>query len=235
MTDYEKIYNFENLYRAYRKARQGKRWKGAAAKFEVNLLEALNLLRYQLQTKKYTLSPYNTFEVYEPKRRVVMSNAYKDKVVQHSLCDNVLEPILTRSFITDNYASQVGKGTHYGLDRLQEFLRRFYRKNGIDGWILKGDNGRYYEIIAAHTSNAVSYPVETTFAYYRLVELTHTGTIDDPIPYPETAGIVVNVQNGKYYSYKGKVYLAKANMPNCVYPPDTPSLWQWEEVTGREA
>ena len=96
-------------------------------------------------------------------------------------------------------------------------------------------NGRYYEIIAPHTSNAVSYPVETTFAYYRLIELTHTGTIDDPIPYPETAGIVVNVQNGKYYSYKGKVYLAKADMPHCVYPPDTPSLWQWEEVTGREA
>lgn len=140
MTDYEKIYNFENLYRAYRKARQGKRWKGAAAKFEVNLLEALNLLSYQLKTKKYTLSPYNTFEVFEPKRRVVMSNSYKDKVVQHSLCDNVLEPILTRSFITDNYASQVGKGTHYGLDRLREFLRRFYRKNGIDGWILKLDH-----------------------------------------------------------------------------------------------
>ena len=144
MTDYEKIYNFENLYRAYRKARQGKRWKGAAAKFEVNLLEALNLLSAQIRTKRYTMSPYNTFEVYEPKRRVVMSNSYKDKVVQHSLCDNVLEPILTRSFIRDNYASQVGKGTHYGLDRLQEFMRRFYRKNGIDGWILKGDISKYF-------------------------------------------------------------------------------------------
>ena len=73
-----------------------------------------------------------------------MSNSYKDKVVQHSLCDNVLEPILTRSFITDNYASQVGKGTHYGLDRLREFLRRFYRKNGIDGWILKADISKYF-------------------------------------------------------------------------------------------
>lgn len=97
------------------------------------------------------------------------------------------------------------------------------------GEILKY-NGRYYEVIAAHTSNGVAYPVETTFAYYRLIELTHTGTIDDPIPYPETAGIVVNVENGKYYSYKGKIYLAKADMPNCVYPPDTPSLWQWEKV-----
>lgn len=118
MTAYEQIHSFENLYRAYRKARCGKRWKGAAAKFEVNLLEALNLLSYQLRTKTYRLSPYNTFEVFEPKRRVVMSNSYKDKVVQHSLCDNVLEPIFTRSFIRDNYASQVGKGTHYGLDRL---------------------------------------------------------------------------------------------------------------------
>lgn len=44
MTDFEKIHSFESLYNAYRKARQGKRWKGAAAKFEVNLLEALNLL-----------------------------------------------------------------------------------------------------------------------------------------------------------------------------------------------
>ena len=144
MTDFEKIYSFESLYYAYRKARKGKRWKGAAAKFEVNLLEALNLLSAQIRTKRYTMSQYNTFEVYEPKKRVVMSNSYKDKVVQHSLCDNVLEPIFTRSFIRDNYASQVGKGTHYGLDRLQEFMRRFYRKNGVDGWVLKCDISKYF-------------------------------------------------------------------------------------------
>lgn len=144
MTDFEKIHNFENLYKAYRKARCGKRWKGAAAKFEVNLLEALNLLSYQLKTKTYRLSPYNTFEVFEPKRRVVMSNSYKDKVVQHSLCDNVLEPAITRSFITDNYASQVGKGTHYGLNRLQEFMRRYYRRHGSEGWVLKCDVSKYF-------------------------------------------------------------------------------------------
>ena len=53
MTDFEKIHSFESLYNAYRKARQGKRWKGAAAKFEVNLLEALNLLSAQIRTKRY--------------------------------------------------------------------------------------------------------------------------------------------------------------------------------------
>lgn len=92
-------------------------------------------------------------------------------------------------------------------------------------------NGLYFEVIAPHTSNAAAYPVETTFAYYRLIELSAAGTLDDPIPYPETAGIVVNVVSGLYYSYKGAVYLAKADMPNCVYPPDTAGLWQWEKVT----
>lgn len=83
----------------------------------------------------------------------------------------------------------------------------------------------------AITIDAETYPVETTFAYYRLIELSATGTLDDPITYPETAGIVVNVVSGLYYSYKGAVYLAKADMPNCVYPPDTAGLWQWEKVT----
>ncbi len=144
MREYEKIWNFESLYRAYRKARRGKRWKQAAAKFEVNLLEALNLLSAQLQSKTYRLSPYHSFYVYEPKKRLVMSNAYKDKVVQHALCDEVLEPSITPSFIKDNYASQVGKGTHYGLDRLEEFMRRYYRKNGVDGWVLKADVTKYF-------------------------------------------------------------------------------------------
>lgn len=97
------------------------------------------------------------------------------------------------------------------------------------GEIFKYDD-LHFEVIAKHTSNATAYPVKTTFAYYRLIELSATGTLDDPIPYPEGAGIVVNVVKGKYYSYRGETYLAKADMPNCVYPPDTAGLWQWEKI-----
>ena len=99
MQEYEKIYDFQNLYNSYKKARKGKRWKEAAVKFEANLMEAILLLQRQLKTKTYTLSEYNVFKVYEPKERLVMSNSYKDKVVQHSICDNVLEPTLTKTFI----------------------------------------------------------------------------------------------------------------------------------------
>lgn len=162
MQEYEKIFDFRNLYNAYRKARKGKRWKEAAVKFEINLLEAIALLKKQIRTKTYTLSEYNVFKVYEPKERLVMSNSYKDKVVQHSLCDNVLEPLLTKSFIYDNYASQVGKGTDLGLDRLKCFMERYYRINKTaDGWVLKCDIRKYFyninhdklkQLLRKHTS-----------------------------------------------------------------------------------
>ena len=37
-------------------------------------------------------------------------------------------------------------------------------------------------------------------------------------------------EQGKYYSYNGKVYLCNLTMPGCVYAPDTPGLWQWSEA-----
>ncbi len=145
MQEYEKIYDFQNLYNAYKKARKGKKWKEAAVKFEVNLMEAILLLQRQLKTKTYTLSEYNVFKVYDPKERLVMSNSYKDKVVQHSICDNVLEPTLTKTFILDNYASQVGKGTDFGLNRLVCFMRYYYRQNKTaEGWVLKCDIRKYF-------------------------------------------------------------------------------------------
>lgn len=119
--EFEQVYDFGNLYAGFLKARRGKRHKPSVAKFEANLLEALCLLSEMLKTKTYRPSDYFVFKVYEPKERIVMTNAFKDKVVQHSLCDNILEPAFSKAFIRDNYASQSGRGTHDGLYRLEEF------------------------------------------------------------------------------------------------------------------
>lgn len=163
-SDFQRVYDFGNLYTAFLKARRGKRDKPSVAKFEANLLEALSLLSELLKTKKYRMSEYFVFRVYEPKERIVMTNAFKDKVVQHSLCDNVLEPAFTGSFIRDNYASQRGRGTHDGLYRLEGFMRSYYfsrkaraeeesREEGLprlspaeyaDGWVLKCDISKYF-------------------------------------------------------------------------------------------
>lgn len=128
-------------------SRKGKRWKGATNKFEINSLEWVAYLQHLLRTKRYTMGKYNVFTIHEPKERVIKSIPFKDKVVQKSLCDNVLEPIFEKSLIYDNYACRRGKGVHAGLKRTEDFFRRFYRKHGTNGWILKCDIEKYFDSI----------------------------------------------------------------------------------------
>lgn len=90
------------------------------------------------------MNPYNEFKVYEPKERVIKSCSFKDKVVQHCLCDNLLHPTLANEFIRTNYAGQIGKGTHFGMDCLKEQMLDFYNQHGINGWILKCDITKFF-------------------------------------------------------------------------------------------
>lgn len=143
-TGFEVMADFNQLYSAYLESRKGKRWKCAVVRFEVNVLENIMFLHFMLTKHKYRPSPYNYFLVHEPKERLIMYNGFRDKIIQHSLCDNVLGPLLSKTFIYDNYASQKGKGTHFGLDRLKSFMQRYYRQFGADGWVLKCDISKYF-------------------------------------------------------------------------------------------
>lgn len=138
------VTDYGNLYRAYRKAKRGKRFNSSAAKFSSMSLEGVWMLKEQLENQTYRMSPYNEFKIYEPKERVIRSCSFKDKVVQHCLCDNILLSRLKNVFITDSYAGQKGKGTHFGMDRLKAHMLAYYRAHGTEGWILKCDIKKYF-------------------------------------------------------------------------------------------
>lgn len=63
-------------------------------------------------------------------------------------------------------------------------------------------------------------------AIYRPIQPQHTGAKTDPIPYLYG----MDCSSGLYYSAGGEIYLCKADMIPCVYPPDTMGMWQWERV-----
>lgn len=144
MTDFEKVTDFGNMYAAFRKAKCGKGYKKSSARFNLAALDGINAIITQLRKRTYRISDYTEFKVYEPKERVIQTTSFKDKVVQHCLCDNVIMPRLSKVFIYDNCAGQKGKGTLFGLDRLSAQMQQFYWKYGMHGYILKCDIAKFF-------------------------------------------------------------------------------------------
>lgn len=158
MTDFEKVTDFENMYRAYRRSRRGKGYKNSAARFGTMALDSINSLIDQLKNGTYRVSDYNEFKVYEPKERLIQTTSFKDKVVQHCLCDNVIMPRLAEIFIYDNCAAQKGKGTMFGLERLKLQMLEFYKQYGRGGYILKCDVKKFfYNISHEQLKDIVGY------------------------------------------------------------------------------
>lgn len=124
---FDEICEFETLYKAYIAARRGKRSKYSEIQYESNVLQLTERLSYILKTQTYRPSKFEIFYVFEPKKRLVQAPAFVDKVVQHAIVDNYIYDAITHSFITDNYASQIGKGTHYGLSRLKSSMLSYFR------------------------------------------------------------------------------------------------------------
>lgn len=158
MTEFEKVTDFNNMFKAYKKSKSGKGFKKSFARFDAMALHGITALIEQLKNKTYKISDYSEFKVYEPKERVIKTTSFKDKVVQHSLCDNVILPRLSTVFIHDNCAGQKGKGTLFGLNRLSEQMLQFYKKYGQSGYILKCDISKFfYNISHEQLKDIVSY------------------------------------------------------------------------------
>ena len=143
LTDvYDRICDFDALYEAYRCARKGKRYRQDVMEFTANLEGNLIDLSNKLTWECYKVGPYHPFYVTEPKKRLVMSLQFPDRVVQWAIY-NVLAPFYDKMFIEDSYACRKNKGAHRAADRLQYWLRQVGRKPSR-WYYLKLDISKYF-------------------------------------------------------------------------------------------
>lgn len=87
-----KITAFENLLNAARQSQKGKRYRPNVLEFNHNLEAELLRLQQDLNTRIYQPGAYRTFEIVEPKRRLISAAPYRDRVVHHALC-NIIVPL----------------------------------------------------------------------------------------------------------------------------------------------
>ena len=144
MMDYEELIDFDALYNSMLKCRKGVSWKPSVAHFLLNPLEECIKLSNELKDGTYKAKKPRRFTVFTPKRREIVSIAFRDRVYQRSLNDNAVYPAMVKSFVNANCACQKGKGTDYARNLFTNMLRRFYRKHGLNGYILQCDIHGYY-------------------------------------------------------------------------------------------
>jgi hypothetical protein len=73
-------------------------------------------------------------------------------------------------------------------------------------------NGKLWRVVQTHTSQTGWEP-ENTASLWEQINETHSGTIDDPIPYEGNMAL----ENGKHYIQNGVIYLCNRDTVNPVY------------------
>ena len=152
---FPKIYDFENLFYAYKAAIKCKRYRQDVMEYTDRLEDNLIILQNEFIWGMYEVGRDNIFYVYEPKKRLIMSLLFKDRVAQHAIYRQ-LNPLIEKRFIYDSYACRQGKGTHAAIDRLQSWLcqterkpqRYYYLKLDIAKYFYRIDHEKLKGILA---------------------------------------------------------------------------------------
>ena len=176
------VIGFDALYDSAMRCRKGVLWKDSVAAYYHRAVERTDKLSRELRDGTYKPAPPKHFTITSPKRREIASVAFRDRVYQRSLNDNLVYPVMTRSFIYDNWACQTGKGTDPARDRLKEFMRKYYRKCGVDGWVAQFDIHGYYPNMRHDVAEA-NFRKKLPEWGYRRVEKILRGQYDGEVGY----------------------------------------------------
>ncbi len=120
---FSKLTSWENLLAAARKAQQRKRTRPDVLAYHFQLETELYRLQQSLLLGTYKPGEYRSFEVCDPKRRLISAAPFGDRVLHHAIC-RVIEPMLERRFIFDSYACRRGKGQVRALRRARYYAQR---------------------------------------------------------------------------------------------------------------
>ncbi len=126
------------LLEAYYSCRRNKRNTMNALSFELDYELELLALRDEINSGTYRPRLSIAFVVDKPVQREIFAADFRDRVVHH-LIINKLNPLFEQRFIYDSYACRVGKGTLFGIRRVETFIRRCSQNYSRDCYVLKLD------------------------------------------------------------------------------------------------
>jgi len=139
-------FTFLELTEAYFDCRRTKRNSASALAFEVNLERNLRELYDEFVDGSYAPGRSICFVVTRPKHREVWAADFRDRIVHHALYNHI-GPRFERSFIADSCACIKGRGTLYGVQRLEAKVRSITQNWSKPAYYLKLDLSNFFVAI----------------------------------------------------------------------------------------
>lgn len=128
----------EELFTAYFECRKNKRNTTNALAFEIDYENSLVQLCEEINNGTYQIGRSIAFIVDKPVKREIFAADFRDRVVHHLIIGK-LNHLFEKQFIHDSYSCRGGKGTHFGIQRIDKFIRQCSANYTKDCYILKLD------------------------------------------------------------------------------------------------
>jgi len=146
--DFNKVFTFPHLYRSAQMCFKGVSWKASVQTYKSRC--GINVARRLRELRNGECKLRKCPEFYIRERghlRRINSIHIEDRVPQKCNSYYSLKPVLHRTLVYDNYASQEGKGTSKARDRVKCMLERHIRKYGMTGGIIIFDVRKFFDSI----------------------------------------------------------------------------------------
>jgi len=135
--------NVGDLFEAYYRCRANKRNTHNARVFELDFETNLIELWREINDGTYMPRRSVAFVVDRPVQREIFAADFRDRVVHH-LVIGKLDSMFEQVFIHDSYSCRQGKGTLFGVRRVDRFIRRCSQHYTKDAYVLKLDIAGFF-------------------------------------------------------------------------------------------
>lgn len=142
---YDELFTLENVFDAWKKFRRGKARKADVMDFELHVEDNVFGLYDDLCAGTYQHSAYEHFQVFDNKKRDIYKAGVRDRVVHQIIYDYLLS-LYEPEFISDSYASRMGKGQYKAIQAFRYFIK-LARGNRKPRFVLKCDVRKYFDSI----------------------------------------------------------------------------------------
>lgn len=128
----------EDIFEAFRICLRHKASSPSAIKYFFQYERDLLDLVDEINARTYRPTTSTAFLVTKPKLREVFAANFRDRIVHHYVAMRV-EPLYEQLFCDRTFNCRVGKGVHYGIDRLKNDIRECSEEYTKPVWVVNLD------------------------------------------------------------------------------------------------